>query len=309
MASGFTPIPLGLDDFVQGGLASDVPVEIIEIQFRGFDYGGNVQKDVLAVWMKLALLDDNLKRTTDEPLENFWSAGGDLDEVAVSDDGYQVGVLQNGSKTAMTKGSNFEVLCQSLTKPTLGGPAMPRNWIRDNQSSLKCLLGTKFHMVRTPAPKREGIDTSGRKRKDYDPTIATCTKVYWAPWAPKTATGKAVKGAQAQAPAAGATAGTPAGQVNGAAVADAGTTAGTPDTGATDDITNMAKDTVNKALADNPIFEKIDDLKIACFRLHAKTKAEQRNAIVKLISDPAWLKTAGFKIQDPDASGNQVIMA
>lgn len=42
MGTAFTPIPLGLDDFVQGGLVSDVPVEILQIQFRGFDYGGKV---------------------------------------------------------------------------------------------------------------------------------------------------------------------------------------------------------------------------------------------------------------------------
>lgn len=301
MGSNFTPIPLGLDDFVQGGLVSDVPVEVIEIQFRGFDYQGSVQKDILAVWMKLALLDENLKRTNDDPVENFWSAGGDLEEVAVSSDGYQVGMLPGGSKSAMTKGSNFEILLKSLTKPALGGPAMPVNWLRDNQSSLKCLLGTKFHMLRTPAPKREGIDTSTRKRKDYDSTIATATKIYWAPWAPKTQGGKATARTAAAAATTAAPADTTTQAVNGAAQDGGG--------GGQDETTILAINTVKSALADNPIFESIDDLKVACFRQLAKTKADTRNSVVKMVSDAAWLMANGFKVQDADASGKQMIMA
>lgn len=289
----FTPIPLGLDDFVQGGLISDVAVEILQIQFRGFDYQGKVQKDVLSVWMQLGLLDDNLKRTTDEPIENFWSAGGDLEEVALSNDGYQVGILNNtGAKSAMTRGSNFEVLLQSFTKPINGGPAMPKNFVRDNASSLKCLLGTKFHMMRTPAPKRDGIDRTGRQQKQFEDQIATCVKVYWGPWAAKAAPGKVTRQTTAAAPAAGAN-GTPAPdttQAPAAAAPDAG--------GGTDEVTTLAVEAVKKALTENPIFGSADELKVACFRLHAKTKAETRNAMVKLIADTAWLKAQGFKVAD-----------
>lgn len=293
----FTPIRLGLDDFVQGGLVSDVPVEILQIQFRGWDYNGSVQKDILTVWMQLGLLDDNLKRTTDEPVENFWSAGGELEEVVLSDDGYQVGILNStGAKSAMTKGSNFEIFLQSLSKPINGGPAMPKNWLRDNQSSLKCLLGAKFHMLRTPAPKREGIDTSGRKRKDFEPTIATAIKVYWAPWSPKTQGGKVTRTA-ASAPAPAPVNGPPAPDTTTQATTTQSTAADSGSS-AVDEISIQAKQTVQNALKETPIFEKIDDLKIACFRLHHKTKADTRNAIVKLIADPNWLKGQGFNVQD-----------
>ena len=300
MGTSFTPIPLGLDDFIQGGLVSDVPVEILEIQFRGFDYGGNVQKDVLAVWMKLGLLDDNLKRTNDEPVENFWSAGGDLDEVVLSNDNYQVGVLPGASgKSAMTKGSNFEIFLLSLTKPALGGPPMPKNWLRDNQSSLRCLLGTKFHMLRTAAPKREGIDTSGRKRKDYEPQVATATKIYWAPWAPKAQGSKVQRGAGAPAADAGAGAGTAQPQhVNGADISAAATAGAAGGGTAGDTIEAQAIETVKKALAENPIYASVDELKVQCFRLHAKTKADTRNAIVKIVENPDWLKANGFKVAD-----------
>lgn len=294
MGTAFTPIPLGLDDFVQGGLVSDVPVEILQIQFRGFDYGGKVQKEVLSIWMQLALLDENLKRTTDEPIENFWSAGGDLDEVAISDDGYMVGVLQNGSKTAMTKGSNFEVLMQSFTKPINGGPAMPKNFIRDNGSSIKCLLGTKFHMLRTPAPKREGIDTSGRARRDTEQTIATCTKVYWAPWSPKAAAGKVQR--QAAAATASAAAAPASSPVNGSPAPE--TVAAAVASGTGDEMTSLALDTVRKALESEPVFETTTALKVACFRLLSKTKAETRNTIVKLVESSDWLKANGITVRD-----------
>jgi len=299
----FTPIPLGLDDFVQGGLLSDVPVEILQIKFRGFDYGGAVSKDILAVWVQFGLLDDNLKRTTDEPVEQFMSAGGDLDEVMISEpDGDMVGVLNStGAKSAMTKGSNFEIFLQSLTKPINGGPAMPKNWLRDNHSSLKCLLGLKFHLFRSPAPKREGIDTSGRKRKEFEQQVPTATKVYWAPWAAKQAAGKVDKkpAAAATAQAAAAPAETTQ-QVNGSAAAAGG---------GVDEITQQAIDTVKAVLADNPIFESIDDLKVAAFRHHSKTKADTRNQIVKTLADPAWLVANGFKVQPADAAGKQMVIA
>lgn len=310
---GFTPMSLGLDDFVQGGLFSDVAVEIVQIQFRGFDYGGRVQKEALAVWMQLALLDENLKRTTDEPVENYWSAGGALEDVLISDDGYQVGVLPGGSKTAMTKGSNFEILLQSMTKPMNGGAAMPKNWLRDNQSSLKCLLGTKWHLFRQTAPKREGIDTSGRRERDQEPTIATCTKIYWAPWAPKTQASRATKTQPAAVPAAAAphaaTATAPQSAPTAAPVNGSPAPETTPASAPADGNHTLAVETVTKALADNPIFASLDELKVASFRLMSKHKADARNAAMKLISDPAWLLSSGFKVQPPDDSGNQMVMA
>jgi len=303
----FTPISLGLDDFIQGGLLSDIPVEILQIKFRGFDYQGAVSKDVLCVWLQFGLLDDNLKRTTDEPVEQFMSAGGDLDEVMLSEpDQDMVGVLNStGAKSAMTKGSNFEIFLQSLTKPINGGPAMPKNWLRDNRSSLKCLLGLKFHLFRSPAPKREGIDTSGRKRKEFEQQVPTATKIYWAPWAAKQTAGKvdrklAVVPAAGTAPAAPAPAAETTQQVNGSAAA-AGSGA--------DELTIQAIDTVKAVLAENPIFESIVDLKVAAFRHHSKTKADIRNSIVKMLADPAWLVANGFKVQPADAAGNQMVMA
>lgn len=271
-------IPMGLDDFVQGGLFSDKNVEVINLQFRGFDYGGTTTKDALSVWMQLAILDEHGKRTDEEMVEQYWSAGGDLEEVNVSSDGYML--LPGSNKSAMTKNSNWHILLSSFASPVNGGAAMPKDYLSDgNISKLK---GLKFHLIRMPAPKREGLDTSSRKRKDYEQTVAVANQILAAPWGKGTAGGKTKAAAATTTTTAAA-----GGAANGAAAADTAASAGTAD--------DTAKNVGLGVLKENPMISH-EDFKLACFRAQAKVKLEERNATMKLLGDLGWLKTAGFKV-------------
>ena len=122
-------------------------VEIKALQFTGWDYNGAIQESVAALRCELELIDERGKRTG-EVKEQFLTCGPKLEEVNPSDDGY---MLLPGSKTGLTKNSNFWLWLESAWKK-----GMPGDFIKSG--SVKPLLGVRFHVIQLPAPKREGLD-------------------------------------------------------------------------------------------------------------------------------------------------------
>src|SRR5262245_43883094 len=96
------------EDFVQGGLLSDVDVEFSDLQFCGWDYNGAVPEEILAVKATLRVLDDKGKPDPQSETDQFWSAGGPFSEVGTSEDGYKL--IPSATKNGLTKGSNFHHL-------------------------------------------------------------------------------------------------------------------------------------------------------------------------------------------------------
>lgn len=262
-------IPLTPADFIAGGLVSDVDVQIKSIQYQGWDYNGAISGQVLAVRMGLALLDDKLNATTDPELEQFWSCGPDLEDsgIRISEDGY--GCLPGPSKSLLTKNSNFHILLTSLW-----GNGMPENQMADGR--LSHLLNAKIHIVRVPAPKREGLAVRAKKDREFESQVLVVNKIHSAAW---------TKGGAKARPAAQA----PGSRVDGSAAA-------APATAATgDDASSTAIANINAVLAETPMIS-LDDLKVAIFQQHMKSKADVRNSVVKLITE-AFLTEAGFKVK------------
>jgi len=271
---GTQAIPLGKDDFVAGGLLSAVDVETKSVQFTGGDNNGNLKEEVLAVRMEIVVLDEHGKRTG-ETVEQYLSCGPKLEELSVAADGYS---LMPGTKTALTKNSNFELWLESCWKF-----GMPADYIRSG--NIKALEGLRWHLVQLPAPKREGL--TQREGKTY----MAVNRFLAAPWIGKPGTkGKgAPAGAAAQAPAqAPAQAAAPAAAPsNGSAVAG--------------DAESKAQKLVIDIMTDLPKYgvDKIADvgaLKVLAFRAMQDWAATDRNVCIKMIGNAEWLTGQGLTI-------------
>ena len=291
------PMSMELDAFVQGGLLQDVDVEIVEIQFCAWDYGqsGIVSEDVLAVKCILQKLGEDGKPLTDSegkpenPVEQYWSAGGKYADVLISDDLYFCYPTEN--KSALTKGSNWYVFLSSLYKR-----GMPPGWMASG--SLAVLKGLRFHLVREAAPKREGI--TGGRRTDRDPTIPVCGSILppmlWGGTAAASTrsrashTSRAANGAPATATATQPSQAGPQAVPQTPPVGDAG-------------LDEIAVRFLREVLttAPNQTMENTTAVKVAVFRALIKDKtvsADTRNAIGKLCEDTAWLESHGAMLLD-----------
>lgn len=272
-ALAFKPFSLEDDAFVQGGLLQDVDVEIVSAQWVPWDYGkpGVVSEDVLAARLGLVVLGEDRKPVTgpdghpEAAKDQYWSAGGNFADVTVSDDGLTVGA---GTKTALTKGSNFHLFLQSLREH-----GMPSGFMEGG--SLANLVGIKFHLVRKPAPARPGI--SNQRANKEDQTIPVCGAMISGPWKPGAAKGGKATPAAAKA---GAAAATPA--------------PATPV--ATDEETEAtAERLIREVLAAEPnqTVAKLSDLKVKVFRKATTDKAipaDKRNIVGKLAENGAWIE-------------------
>ena len=282
-------IPLGLDDFVLGGLPSDIDVEITQIAYRGFDYNGT-QKEVLAVRTMLQGLDEHAKRNNDPPIENYFSCGPELEEsgIVISDDGYSAKPGPN--KGALTQSCNFYVFLSSLV--ALG---MPKDFL--HSGSIKPLIGLKFHLVRQAAPKgRETLEGSSKKKeKGYKDEVVIANRIIAAPWLKG---GKPVVAAQKTEAAAG-------GQTNGAAAATA--EAVTPAAEAPGQ--ELTRKTIKAILDENKgTIESLDALRVQTFRKLQSEKAEIRNAAARDAGSADWLAANGFAVMDADDKGNRAVI-
>lgn len=294
MATQF--IGMGADDFVKGGLLSDVDVMVKTISFLGWDYNGSIQDEVLAVKMELAGLDEKGKEITDQSLhEQFFSCGPKLTEVTVSNDGYR---LMPGSKSALTQNSNWHIMLTSLW-----GLGMPKDFLSDGD--LSKLINLKFHCIRVPAPKREGLQGSVGRNADREKEVLIANKIITPTWKAKAGTTKPPANAQAPTPAPAQVTQTPAPQTNGAAAAQPVAPAPAPATSDTtgDDVNGIAAESIKTVLRTNPVMEKLADIKVEVFRLHQNnTSADKRNRIVQaannLLKSEEWLITNGVNVTD-----------
>jgi hypothetical protein len=282
---------MGADDFIQGGLLNNIDVEITSAIWTGWDYDGAISTDVLAVKMTLTPLDEKMKPKPEEAVEQYWSAGGELgDTGGITDDGSRV--RPSEGKSALTKNSNLHVLIQ-----TLWANGMPKDYLADgNISKLK---GTKVHVIRTTAPKREGI--TRERKKDREDTVLVINKIYQGPWGKMTAGATTTKAQPAAAPAQTQPAGVNGGSTDAQlaqAAAQQQSSAPAPVPAAGNEVEEAAVVALNTLIKEKGMFAAVSDLKIAGFRLHQKSNASLRNAVIALLENESWLTSHGMQIVD-----------
>jgi hypothetical protein len=290
----FKPFSLEDDAFVQGGLLQDVDVQIVQAQWVPWDYGkpGVVGQDILAVRLTLQQLAEDHKPVTGadgQPIpttDQFWSGGGNFSDVIVTDDGYMAGPGPN--KSALTRDSNFHLLLKSFRDR-----GMPKGYMEGG--SLKALIGLKFHLIRVPAPKREGL-TNSRAEREGEKTIPVCGSILQPfPWGGGTTT-TASRGRTAAAKTNGA----PAPATNGSA---ATTTNGSAAPVSDEELEATAEKLIRDVLSAEPDqkLPKLQDLKVKVFRKASTDRtiaADKRNLIGKLAENGAWLESRALALVD-----------
>jgi hypothetical protein len=181
---------LNPDDAVQGGLLSDITVEIIKSRFALWDYAGTLPDPALAIhW-------EGKDTTTGEDLDiNYWAFGKEAaKDWTPSEDGRHL--VSVSSTPTLKKGSNGILLMESLInsgwpKDRLGGDA-------------SVFEGAVVHLARVPAPNRAGLEKRPRADgKDYGPpTILLVDRIDKFPWE-KSKPGAGASAAGKPGPAAG----------------------------------------------------------------------------------------------------------
>ena len=252
-------VSLNPDTFTKGGLVQDVDVEIIGGSYTLEPPEGYTQRDRVFVELELKVLDDNSEVT------QYWSAGKNTD-FSPSTDGLEL--VPTGSKASLNDNSNFSIFIQNLANCQF-----PKSALTDK---LNCLFGTQIHVVRIPAPEREGLPGKGAEaKKSY---ILVPNKLIKLPGEKAKARGAAKRGTTATA---AATTAAPA----------------EPDAGQDEmDVDSEALLAVMDIMAaGKPML--IPALKAATIRKHIKTDKEIRNQIVTLVGDAAWLASQGFAVE------------
>lgn len=252
-------VSLNPDTFTKGGLVQDVDVEIIGGSYTLEPPEGYTQRDRVFVELELKVLDD------DSEVTQYWSAGKNTD-FTPSDDGMTL--VPTGSKGALNDNSNFSIFIQNLCNCQF-----PKSALTDK---LDCLFGTQVHVVRIPAPEREGLPGKGGpdQKKSY---ILVPNKLIKLPGEKAKAKGGARKGAAA------ATAAQPAAA---AAAAESDM-----------DITSEALVAVAEIMAAG-VAKPLPMLKADVVRRHIKTPAALRNQIVAMAGDAEWLASQGFAVEN-----------
>ena len=182
-------------DFVIGGLIDDVDVEITDARFISTDYEGTLASaNALALQATMKVLGDD---SGNEHIQLF-SAGNTADFLPDPDtDGKTL--IKNAVRESLTRSTNLALFLQSMID--CGADLGPMS-----SGDVSVLEGLKCHVMRKPAPKRDGLpvnarqDSQGREREK---TILLCTKIIALPWDKK---GKGTPKATAAAAPAKATA-------------------------------------------------------------------------------------------------------
>lgn len=137
-------------DFIVGGLLDDVDVTWVNVKCEMYDYGGKADA-APCVGADLVTGDEE-----GAPVRQYWSVGN-ADNWEPSEDGkYMIPV---GKDSGFRKGSNVFLLLKSLEEA--GFPME-----RFNDGDITALEGLRTHMVRKPAPKREGFTQTVRRGQD-----------------------------------------------------------------------------------------------------------------------------------------------
>ncbi len=248
-------VSLKPSSFTKGGLVQDVDVEIIGGRYTLEPPEGYTQRDRIFVELDLKVLDD------DSEVTQYWSAGKNTD-FTPSSDGLEA--VPSGSRASFNDNSNFSIFMENLVNCQF-----PESALTDK---LSCLFGTQIHVVRIPAPEREGIGAKKEgERKSY---ILVPNKLIKLPGEKAKGKGAAKKGA-----------------------ASAATAAAAPAAGESEvDVEGEALLAVAEIMAQgNP--KPVPMLKADVIRKHIKTPTEVRNKIVALAGDAAWLASQGFTVE------------
>lgn len=132
-------------DFVQGGLIENVDVEIRNARYDFYDYNGKAPKEVLAFKCDLhEIMKDG--SVSDVPASDAVWSMGNPDGMMPIEDGRFIGAQHEGA--SLKKGSNFFVFFETLER--LG--------FSDVDGDAHAFNGLQMHVVRIPAPKRDGLD-------------------------------------------------------------------------------------------------------------------------------------------------------
>jgi len=241
--------------FTKGGLLQDVDVEIVGGRCTLEPPEGYTQRDRVFVELDLKVLD------TAEEETQHWSAGKNTD-FTPSADGDEM--VPTGSRTSLNDNSNWSIFLTNLANLEFPESRM--------DGKIGSLIGTQLHLIRIPAPEREGL--SGSPKEGRKPTVLVPNRLVKLPG--EKARGKK-KGAAA-APAASA-------PDSGAASGDDGL-----------DPETMALLSVTEIMAEGKALQ-IPLLKAAVIRKHLQTETAIRNKIVAFAGDAAWLATQGLTVE------------
>jgi len=247
---------LNPDTFTKGGLIQDVDVEIIGGRYTLEPPEGYTQKDRIFAELDLKVLD------TDEETTQYWSAGKNSDFTPSAN---SLEAVPTGSRTALNDNSNFAIFILNLVNCEF-----PKKLLTD---SLDCLFGTQIHVVRIPAPEREGLVGGKGKDDGRKPQILVPNRLIKLP-------GEKAKAGARKKGAASATSATPAASTP---VADL-------------DPESEALLAVTEIMAEGKAMP-IPLLKAACIRRHMKTDTAVRNQIVAKAGDADWLAAQGFTVE------------
>jgi hypothetical protein len=177
------------DDFIVGGLLSDVDLEVLEAKYTldKPDKYPETAKPPLFVYFRMKDL------TNDTEADHHWTSGSAADFVPSPDGNFCLPNPDNPTVAALRRGSNWFAMLQSLR--TNGG--MPKGFL-NGPGGLSALKGLKFHAIQVPAPERPGLE---KKDKRFPDTVLICSKILpgQAPWDKK---GGTTRKAAAPAPAA-----------------------------------------------------------------------------------------------------------
>lgn len=250
------------DAFVAGGLINDVDVEVEHAEFTVDGPEGYSES---ALFLKLSLKQDD-----GSIVDQWWSAGKKAYEnFTPTDDGARL--QQTGSSTGLVRGSNLHTFMESLV-----AKGFPKAKC-DDASNLK---GIKMHVVQVPQKRGAGMSPA---KDDRERTILVCERLISLPGEKGRSKAAAKPPARAAAPAAPA----PAAEAPAAAAAAEAN-------GDAESQALAAIQTVLSAAKDNQLSMKL--LRASVFRSLSGTPTEDRNAILKLVTDTPWLEANGFLV-------------
>jgi len=276
-------IMLHPDTYIRGGLMQDVDVTLTNLRWTEWDYQGTVNPPVLACRVTMEPLDGS------DEHEEFLSAGS-LDNFQPNPDDDGKTLVSPNGKEHLTQSSNWYHFIRSITDS--GGDLTP---LKDDISVLE---GSKFHVVRKPAPKRDGAFTV-QKKEGREAQILVVDKVISLPWDKKGAGAKRTAAAAKPATAgAAAKTNSSAAATTAAAAEEAQAEAPAGD----DDMNNIAIGVVTGLLEKGAT--PINQLKVFSFRELNKNKAldtKTKNAISGMIN-AAWLAENGFVVDGAEVS-------
>lgn len=179
---------ISLIEFASGGMIDDADLDILDIAFCEYDYGGNIDHNILALGVQFQ--DENGKT-----YDQYYSAG-ELTYFIPSYDGAMAVPVADKSK--LTDSCNAVKFLQSLIE--CGGDQIVNILSTGN---IKPLAGMKVHVKQQAQPKRQGLIRGG-KDPDKEKSILLVTAIVaWpgekaAPAPGVKAAGKPVTGRPAQ---------------------------------------------------------------------------------------------------------------